>query len=79
VSIFATIGTALTVQPIIDLTITQAKEEAVKSPTQLDPSFFDAFIPAVFNGALILSVISALIFGTLWWFAWRNQVKSYDE
>lgn len=78
-SILITIGLYLTSGPIIDAAVTQAKEEAAKSSQPIDGSFLSAFVTATFTVALIFTIIASVVFGLLWWFAWKRQIRSYDE
>jgi len=78
-SILITIGLYLTSGPIIDAAVKQATDEAAKSSQPIDGSFLSAFVTATFTVALIFTILTSVVFGLLWWFAWKRQIKSYDE
>lgn len=62
----------------IDQTIKQAVDVALKDVAANDSNrdFVVAFTTGAFYAGMTLTVITSIVFGILWWFAWKNQAAA---
>ncbi|MBC7943285.1 hypothetical protein H7X68_02185 [Candidatus Saccharibacteria bacterium] len=71
-SILLTVGLALSSDSVIKLAI----EEASKDSQGIDASSLEIFMTSLFYVGFTMSIVFFIIFGILWWKAWKIQVKA---
>lgn len=77
-SILLTIPFYITSGPVLQVAIDEAKQEMAKSSAKLTGNFIEVIVTASFTAALVVTVLTSIAFGLLWFFAWRHQSKSDD-
>ncbi len=71
-SILLIVGLALSSDPIIKLAI----EEASKDSQGIDASSLEIFMTSIFYVGFTMSIVFSIVFGILWWKAWKIQIKA---
>jgi len=79
-SIICAIGLLLSASPIITFLSSEAITQVRTSSDQaLSNSFIESITTIALYGGLVLSIVVSIVFGLLWYFAWKKQSKADSE
>lgn len=78
-SIVSYVVLLITASPIVRHFTDQVLAEMAKSNQTVTTAFVEGFTATIFYGGLIISIVVAIVFGLLWYFAWKKQTEADAE
>lgn len=79
-TIIVTIANFLVIEKSLKSIIAQAiAEEAKRTTNKLSDDLITAIITNAYYAGFVIIIITSIVFGILWWFAWKKQVASDSE